>query len=100
MKHALIAGLLSLALPFSSAYSQNTQPECGSTKDVFTFLKSKYNEIPMWIGKLGERAVMVSGNNETKTWSIVQFDKQTACVMAYGKDFESLLEYFQSTPSL
>lgn len=89
MKSKIIAGIFSLLVPFGLAHSQQ-QAECGPTAEVLALLQSEYKEVPLWIGEMGSTAILVAGNQETETWSVIQMNREKACVIAYGKNFENL----------
>ncbi len=60
---------------------------CSSTVLVFQALFEEAGELPVWLG-LGTSQdtskTVVLSNPKTKTWTIVQFDKDKACVLGSG----------------
>jgi len=60
---------------------------CENTLLVFQVLLEQAGEKPIWVGRGdGEdtsRTVILT-NEKTKTWTILQFDKNMACVLGSG----------------
>lgn len=60
---------------------------CSSTSLVFQALSEQAGELPIWLG-LGTdedtSKTVILANAKTKTWTIVQFDKDKACVLGSG----------------
>jgi hypothetical protein len=85
--------LLSLSCFTASAEGILTKKEvyCDKPETIIGLLKSKdYKEIPLWFGKETESKApnyMLFGNNETKSWTIVQFNNELACVIGAGEGF-------------
>ena len=60
---------------------------CDSTIVVFQALSDQAGEKPIWIGRgNGEdtSSTTIFANERTKTWTIVQFDQNNACVLGSG----------------
>lgn len=73
---------------------------CSTVEVVFSELTKKYEEQPIWIGDKNDSKVVVFVNKSTSTWTVVQFDKKTACVLDGGENFQYKKDFFDSTPSL
>ena len=92
MKYILIF-LTSLVATTALAQPATTKKEvyCDKTETIISILKGRdYEESPIWIGK--EKDSKASNyslfvNQETKTWTIIQFNKETACVLGAGEGF-------------
>ena len=60
---------------------------CESTLLVFQVLLEEAGEKPIWVGK-GDgndtSRTVILANEKTKSWTIVQFDKNMACVLGTG----------------
>ena len=60
---------------------------CSSTAVVFQALFEQAGEQPIWLGfgTNGDTSkTTILANPKTKTWTIVQFDKDNACVLGSG----------------
>lgn len=86
--------LLLMILFSSSVYAEPTTIEkpviCDATEIVFKTLSGKdYQERPIWLASSTEKLVNYSlwVNASTKTWTIVQFDKNIACVLGVGESY-------------
>ena len=92
MKHILIF-LTSLVVSVVIAQPVTTKKEvyCDKTETLISVLKGRdFEESPIWIGKEKDSKApnySLFVNQETKTWSIIQFNKETACVLGAGEGF-------------
>lgn len=65
---------------------------CYDTKKVFESLFKKYKEIPLWTGIDGNDHYAVTVNKDTKTWTIIQFNHEIACVIGNGERYELIFQ--------
>jgi hypothetical protein len=89
MKHILIF-LTSLACLTAVAQPMTTKKEvyCDKTSKLISILQSEdYEESPIWFGKSEGNAPNYSllVNQKTKSWTIIQFNNDTACVIGTGE---------------
>lgn len=90
MKYILIF-LTSLVATAVLAQASTTKKEvyCDKTETIISILKGDdYQETPVWFGKEKDGkapnyALLV--NQKTKSWTIIQFNKDTACVLGAGE---------------
>ena len=79
----LLAPLLSSAEPIQI----NKPVTCENTLLIFQALVEQAGEKLIWVGK-GDGAdtsrTVILANEKTKSWTIVQFDKNMACVLGSG----------------
>lgn len=59
---------------------------CASTKDVFQSLATDWNEKPIWGSNLKDSKVILTVNKKTGSWTIIQFNKNLACILEVGAD--------------
>jgi len=66
---------------------------CDKTETVISVLKGRdYEESPIWFGKEKDSKTphySLFVNQETKTWTIIQFNKDSACVLGTGESFST-----------
>lgn len=91
MKHILIF-LTSLVVFSVIAQPVTTKKEvyCDKTETLIPILKSKdYEEVPIWFGKADGKMPNYSlfVNQETRSWTIIQFNNELACVLGTGESF-------------
>jgi hypothetical protein len=94
MKHILIF-LTSLVCLTAVAQPMTTKKEvyCDKTNNLITILQDNdYQETPIWFGKGDGNAPNYSllVNQKTKSWTIIQFNNNTACVLGSGESFNLL----------
>ena len=92
MRYLLLAVLCLIS---SVASAQLTEYErkvsCGKTKFVIEALTKVAKERAIWVGKDEETGTdtVVMVNPKTLTWTVVQYDKDMACVLHSGEGFKS-----------
>ena len=92
MKYSSLAAFL-FCLAHSVANAQPVRIEktvvCDKTATVFAALEEKFQEMPVWGGNNSRSnanyALML--NPETKTWTLVQFNTETACILGMGNNY-------------
>ena len=84
-------------LTFSAAFAQGTTKKevyCDKTETVISDLKGRdYQEDPIWLGKEKDSKMpnyMLFVNHETKSWTIIQFNNEFACVLGIGKGYNTI----------
>ena len=72
----------------SAEPTQTKKPvTCDSTIAVFQALSDQAGEKPIWLGRgngSDTSSTTIFANEKTKTWTIVQFDKDMACILGSG----------------
>lgn len=99
MKYLFVA----LALISSIAHAQLSEYErrftCGETRFVISALTKTALEKPIWSGTDSQTGTqtMVLQNTRTLTWTVVQYDQTTACVLQSGTGFKILTDSFKES---
>ena len=79
--------LLSPLLASAEPIQINKPVTCENTLLIFQALVEQAGEKPIWVGK-GDGAdtskTVILANEKTKSWTIIQFDKNMACVLGSG----------------
>lgn len=64
--------------------------KCADTKQLFTGLKTEFNETMTWNSSnaiLDDRtSVAIFKNKQNGSWTLVEYDDTIACVLASGED--------------
>ena len=79
----LLVPLLASAEPIQI----NKPVTCENTLLIFQALVEQAGEKPIWVGKgdgTDTSKTVILANEKTKSWTIVQFDKNMACVLGSG----------------
>lgn len=79
----LLVPLLASAEPIQI----NKPVTCENTLLIFQALLEQAGEKPIWVGKgdgTDTSKTVILANEKTKSWTIVQFDKNMACVLGSG----------------
>lgn len=89
MKYILILALLLVGLVAAQSVTVQKPVECVDTATLLQGLSgSSYKEKPIWWGT--EPGATVSRyslfvNEETKSWTLIQFNEKIACVLGTGE---------------
>jgi hypothetical protein len=92
-----------LVLIFSVAHAQLSEYErrftCGKTQFVISALTRNAQEKPIWSGTDPQSGTetMILQNTQTLTWTVVQYDQTTACVLQSGTGFRILTDSFKES---
>lgn len=93
-----------LVLISSVAHAQLSEYErrftCGKTQFVISALTRNAQEKPIWSGTDPQSGTetMILQNTRTLTWTVVQYDQTTACVLQSGTGFRILTDSFKESP--
>lgn len=95
MLKGAIAGVLFLpALVFSQEPARVDKPViCGPTELVLKEIVG-FKELPIWGSQLEDSKIAIFANPETESWTIVQWNKDVACVIEAGE------KYFLKDPKI
>jgi hypothetical protein len=65
---------------------------CDKSEIVFKVLHNDFEETPQWYGKDVKNGTtyVLTANLKDGTWTLIQMDKDIACVMGIGTDPKSL----------
>ena len=89
MKYLLLLGLVVVGLVTAQSVTVQKPTECADTATLLRGLAgSDYKEKPIWWGiepgaTLSRYSLFV--NDETKSWTLIQFDDKIACVLGTGE---------------
>jgi hypothetical protein len=65
---------------------------CNDVKTVIELLSGRaYQEKPFWVGKDTASRYVLMVNENTKTWTIIQFNDEFACVIGTGEGHTRVL---------
>ena len=67
-------------------FTLNREMKCSKARILFEHFEEKFNERMVWIGKVetSNSYMAILSNPEKTTWTMVQFDGVTACVLGSG----------------
>jgi hypothetical protein len=90
MRYLLPLALLVVGLAAAQSVTVQKPVECADTQTLFRgLIGSDYKEKPIWLGvesgaTLPKYSLFV--NEQSKTWTLIQFDGKIACVLGTGED--------------
>lgn len=96
MKKYIIAVGMAVAMLSSATHAQNVynkEVPCFRTKQLLEYLMNELDEKPMFLGKVDSKteppvSVLVLYNSTKNTFSIVEFNQNSACLISSGDNVE------------
>jgi hypothetical protein len=91
MKKTIIALFLCISTTVSAQTIQlfelTRQMKCAPVEALIAHLMESYGEKVVWVGKDRNNATYVSlyKNEATGTWTMIQYDSRTGCVLSAGE---------------
>ena len=70
----------------TTAVEINKKIVCDDSMPLLDSLFNEYRESPVWAGTDEKSKYSLLINQETGTWTIIQFDKTTTCILGVGED--------------
>lgn len=88
----LVVPLLTSAEPeIDDAFIIEKKVVCDNTATMLEVLtKGSSQETPIWIGNNGNAKFSLLINRETGTWTMIQFNKEVACILGHGENSVSV----------
>ena len=88
----LIIPLLTSAQSSSGPVTIEKTVVCDKTQNVLdVIINGRYQENPIWGGIDDDSRYGLLVNRETGTWTIIQFNKETACILGTGQSSRSMI---------
>ena len=90
MRNILLGVLLLPALAMAEPVKVDKVIVCDNASEMLPFIAEKYGEKPIWFGNSNDSKFTITMNEETQTWSIIQFstEKNIACLIDSGEGFK------------
>jgi len=78
--------LVSVAMEQSQIFTLNKPMRCAPAQAVFDEFASLFGETPLWAGKEENTSSYITllSNKDTGSWTLVQYDSRTACILGTG----------------
>lgn len=91
MRH-LLAGVLLVPVLASAEPVKIEKPVlCDNSRTVFkAFSEGEWKERPFWIGNGHNSKFTLLVNEETKTWTLIQFNEDIACILGTGENYRQV----------
>ena len=87
LKGAILGVLFLPALVFAQEPVRVDKPViCGPTELVLKEIVN-FKELPIWGSQLEDSKIAIFANPESETWTIVQWNKDVACVIEAGEKY-------------
>ena len=86
----LMASVIAFALAQSAPVEIEKKVVCDDTKKIMNTLMTEYQEYPVWGGQDENTNFSLLINQESGTWTIVQFNKTTTCILGVGENSRAM----------
>lgn len=86
----LLASVIVAAVAQSKAVEINKKVVCDDTKTLLDTLLNEYKESPVWAGTDDKSRYSLLINQETGTWTMIQFDTNTTCILGVGEESRAI----------
>jgi hypothetical protein len=60
---------------------------CMETQQILPNVFKEFKEVPLWGSKLNDSKIALFVNDETKTWTLMQWNDDIACVIEAGENY-------------
>lgn len=90
MKYLPLMILISLSINVK-AETLSTEFPCGETKKITEFLKERYNEAPIILGKTDDVAKSLMSlwvNKNSGSWTLLATKEELTCIIGTGTDLK------------
>jgi len=83
---AMVFSFSSIAMEPSQVFTLNKPMKCAPAQAVFEEFSQLFGEKPLWAGKEENTTSYITllSNKDTGSWTLVQYDSRTACVLGTG----------------
>lgn len=90
MKASAVAFLFCLTSTIAYAvepFSTQKPVVCADLKTIIEFISGgEFKEQPYWTAKDDKSKYVLMVNEQTKTWTLIQFNDQVACILGAGEN--------------
>jgi hypothetical protein len=91
MRNFLLGVLLLPAVALAQPVTVDKPVLCDTSKVVIETLTGEgYQELPFWKGNDSNSHYVLLANERDKTWSLIQFNKDIACVLGTGENHKQI----------
>jgi len=86
MRKLLTVLILLVTVAHVAAQQSTARPMCDTKEKVFKMLADDFGEIPQWMGHIpqSDTHMMLTVNSRTGTWTVIEYNTVTACVISSG----------------
>jgi len=90
MKSLIYFLLFAPALVLAQIVTIPKSVQCGEARLILTYLTEEFEEKPYLLLKSdNETTIGLLTNSKTKSWTLVEFNSQIACILSTGQNFDS-----------
>lgn len=94
MKNLLLGLCFVSTLAVAEPFQSQKPIVCATTEEVFHAMQERYEEKPIMLSKdlKSNTQYMILINIKKDSWTLVQFNNETACIIATGNQIKLMLE--------
>lgn len=88
MRTLALAFLFCLISTIANAQIKLDKPVfCDSATAILQIIKDRYREIPVWVGSQSKGIIMLTVNDATQSWTLLELYDEVACILSNGNKF-------------
>lgn len=90
MKTLFFMWLLIPTLALAQVVTIQKPVECAETKTILSAIIKEFKEVPIIIlnSDTQKSKIALTANHQTKTWTLLEFNTEIACILSTGQDFD------------
>jgi hypothetical protein len=91
MRRSALAFLFCLISTIANAQLTLDKPVfCDSASLILQIIKDRYQERPIWVGSQNKGIIMLTVNQNTKSWTMLEIYDEVACILGTGNQFTAM----------
>jgi hypothetical protein len=104
MKSLIFGLLLFPTVLLAQVVTVQKPVECAEIKLVMTAIMKELKEVPVFVLTTDSKSkIALTANHQTKSWTLLEFNAEIACILSTGEDFDMKMINFvkrQHRPAL
>ena len=83
--------LIAATATYADPFKVSKPVVCYESSTIYEqLINGEFAELPIWGGNGEQSNFVLLVNNNTKTWTLVEFNKDTSCIIGFGEGFQFL----------
>ena len=91
MRKPALAFLFCLISTIANAQITIDKPVfCDSATAILQIIKDRYKEVPVWVGSQNNGILMLTVNEKTHSWTLLEIYDELTCILGTGNKFTAM----------
>lgn len=89
MKSLIFGLLLFPTILLAQVVTVQKPVECAETKLIMALIVKEFKEVPVLMLTTDSKSkIALTANHQTKSWTLLEFNTEIACILSTGEDFD------------